>query len=139
MLKEAFIGRAPSHFQLNSIIKAFIVGEMLLWSAWNFVTPIFALFTVSIPGGNIEIAASAYSTYLMVRVIMELMSGKYLSAHGELSKFIITILGMIILSIAYIGFAFTKTILNIYVFYAVVGIGLGIASPAKNALFKIVF
>ncbi|MBI2622736.1 MAG: hypothetical protein HYW64_01440 [Candidatus Levybacteria bacterium] len=61
MLKEQFLGRNPSHFQINPVVKAFIVSETFLWSAWNFVTPIFAIFVVSnIEGGNVQIAASAF-------------------------------------------------------------------------------
>jgi MFS family permease len=136
MLKEIFIGRQPSHFQMNPIIKAFIVAEMFLWSAWNFITPIFAVFATNIPGGGVEIAASAFSTYLIVRVIFELVSGKYLAGTGELEKFLITIMGMIIMSAAYIGFAFTQSVSSIFLYYGVIGIGLGIATPAKNSLFS---
>lgn len=137
MLKEIFIGRRPSHFQINSIVKAFIVSETLIWSAWNFVAPIFAIFAANeIPGGNVQVAASAFSTHLIVRVVFELFIGKYISKASEFKKFIMTIMGLSILSIAYIGFSLTKTIPYIYIFYAVVGIGLGIASPPKNALFS---
>ena len=44
MLKEQFIGRNPSHFQVNPVVKAFIVSESFLWSAYNFIVPIFAIF-----------------------------------------------------------------------------------------------
>lgn len=137
MLKEMFISRQPTHFRVNGIIKAFILSETFVWSAWNFVTPIFAVFaTNTIPGGNVGIAASAYSGHLIVRVILELIMGKYLLGKTEFQKFIITIAGLVIISVAYIGFAFTKTIIPLYIFYGVAGLGLGIASPAKNCLFS---
>src|SRR3989344_5423131 len=44
MLKDQFIGRNPSHFQVNPVVKAFIISETLLWSAYNFIVPIFAIF-----------------------------------------------------------------------------------------------
>jgi MFS family permease len=136
MLKEIFIGRRPSDFQINPIIKAFIIAEMLLWSAWNFVTPIFAIFASNIKGGGVEIAASAFSAYLIVRVLFELISGKFLSKSGEFKKFIVTIFGMMMISLAYLGFSMTNSIQQVFLFYAVIGVGLGIASPAKNSLFS---
>ena len=136
MLKEIFIGRQPSHFQVNNIVKSFIFGETLLWTSWNFVMPIFALFTITVPGGNVEIAASSYSVYLVVRVFGELISGRMLTHSGELRKFLITILGMLIMSLGYLGFSITKNVASIYLYYAIIGIGLGIASPAKNSLFS---
>lgn len=137
MLKEQFLGRNPSHFQINPVVKAFIVSETFLWSAWNFVTPIFAIFVVSnIEGGNVQIAASAFSVYLIARVFSELLSGRYLLGKIERGKFILTIGGMLFLSLSYVGFAFSNTIFYLFFFYAMAGVGLGIASPAKNSLFS---
>lgn len=137
MLKEQFLGKNPSHFQINPVVKSFIISETFLWSAWNFVTPIFAIFVVNnIEDGNVQIAASAFSVYLIARVFSELLSGRYLLGKTEREKFILTIVGILLVSLAYVGFAFSRTILFLFIFYAVAGIGLGIATPAKNSLFS---
>lgn len=137
MLKEFFIGHVPSDFHLNPIVKAFIISETFVWASWNSFTPIFAIFAaLNIPGGNTEIAASSFSTYLMARVVFELMSGKFLNKSSELKKFVYTILGIMFLSAAYVGFAFTNSVLGLYEFSILTGLGLGIATPAKNALFS---
>jgi MFS family permease len=136
MLKEQFIGRNPSSFKVNSIVEAFIVSETFLWSAWNFVTPIFAIFVVNnIHGGNIQIAASAFSTCLVARVICEIFSGKYLNHKSDKQKLLLAILGMVLMSFAYIGFAFSHSVIYLFLFYILIGIGFGIASPAKYSLF----
>jgi len=138
MLREYFLGRRPSHFQISPIVKAYIVAESLLWSAWDFVIPIFALFVVkNIVNGDVKIAASGYSIYLISRVIFELISGKFLSKSTDREKILMTILGMLCLSFSYAGFAFSHTIISLFFFYFIIGIGLGIASPAKNSLFAI--
>lgn len=137
MLKEIFIGRPLSHFHINPLIKAFIISETFLWSAWNFIMPIIAIFATSnIVGGNVEIAASAFSVHLIVRVIFELISGRYLSTSKEIDKFLATILGILLISFSYFGFALTGTVIFLYIFYGIAGMGLGIASPAKNTLFS---
>ncbi len=137
MLKELFIGHRPSHFHLNPIVKAFIISETFIWASWNFFTPIFAIFaSTTIAGGNTEIAASSFSSYLMARVLFELVSGKFLMKSDEFQKFIVAIIGIIILSITYIGYASTHTIVQLYVFSIMSGLGLGISTPAKNALFS---
>jgi MFS family permease len=51
-------------------------------------------------------------------------------------KFLITIFGIIVISVSYSGFAFANTIATLFLFYGITGIGLGIASPAKNSLFS---
>jgi predicted MFS family arabinose efflux permease len=137
MIKEVFIGRRPSHFRMNPVVKAFIISEMLLWSSWNAIIPIFAIFAATqIPGGNTEVAAGSFSAYLIVRVIFELISGRYLSDSNDTQKFVMSIIGIILMSVGYVGFAMTKNVFSLFLFYGVIGVGLGIASPAKNCLFS---
>lgn len=115
-----------------------MVSESMLWSAWDFVTPIFAIFIVkNIEGGSIQTAAIGYSIYLITRVIFELISGSMLSKSTNKKKLIMAISGMLCLSIAYFGFAFTLNIAFIFFFYSMLGMGLGLAAPAKNSLFSI--
>jgi len=122
---------------MNPVVKAFIISEIFLWSSWNAIVPIFAIFAATkIPGGNTEIAASSFSSYLIVRVIFELISGRYLAKSKEMQKFIISIAGIVLISLGYIGFAMTKDTYSLFIFYSVIGVGLGIASPAKNSLFS---
>ena len=137
MIKEIFIGKRPSDFHMNPVVKAFIISEIFLWSSWNAIIPIFAIFAATqIPGGNTEIAASSFSCYLIVRVIFELISARYLAKSSEMQKFSITIIGIMLMSAGYLGFALTKDILSLFFFYGVIGMGLGISSPAKNSLFS---
>jgi hypothetical protein len=137
MIKEIFIGKKPSDFHMNGIVKAFIISEIFLWSSWNAIIPIFAIFAATkIPGGNTEIAASSFSTYLIVRVIFELISGRYLSKSNDIQKFAMSIFGIVLISLGYVGFALTKNVSSLFIYYGVIGMGLGIASPAKNCLFS---
>lgn len=137
MIKEVFLGRFPSHFRINPLVRAFIVSETFVWSSWNSVTPIFAIFAANnIAGGNTQIAASVFSVHLMVRVIFELLSGRLLQEGSETKKFLATIGGILLLSVAYLGFVFAKTVSPLFIFAGVSGLGLGIASPAKSSLFS---
>lgn len=137
MIKEVFIGKLPSHFQFNPTVKAFIVSESLVWSAWNFVTPIFAIFVVQeVHGSNIGVAGSMVSVYLIVRVICELITGRFLMKSSDRTRFLVTIMGIILLSGAYLGFSASRTLETVFLFYGLAGVGMGIASPAKNSLFS---
>jgi hypothetical protein len=137
MIKEIFLGRKPSDFHVNPIVKAFIISEIFLWSSWNAITPIFAIFAATqIPGGNTEVAAGSFSTYLIVRVIFELVSGRFLAKSSDMRKFALSIIGIVFISLGYLGFARTAGVSDLFIFYGVIGMGLGIASPAKNSLFS---
>ena len=138
MFKEIFIGKPIAHFRLNPIVKSFIVSETFLWAAWNTNAPIFSIFAATqIPGGSAEVAAFVFSVHILVRVVFELASGRYLSQSSETKKFITAIAGTSLLSIAYLGFSYTQTAIQLYFFAGLTGMGLGIATPAKNSLFSL--
>ena len=139
MLREQYAGRNPSHFlRIDPVVKAYIVSESFLWSAWNFTTPIFAVFaTQNIKHGSVEIAASAFSTYLITRVIFELISGRYTARFNDVKKMYVTTVGAGAISFAYIGFAFAAATPELFLYYSLAGAGLGFMSPAKNSLFSV--
>jgi MFS family permease len=138
MVLDRFLGRRPSHFELNPVVKAFIISESFLWSAWDFVLPIIAIFIAKdIPGGSIQTAAMGFSIYLISRIIFELCCGKFLQHSRDKKKMLTAIVGIFLLSIAYFGFAYTYNLQLLFFFYAVLGAGFGIATPAKNTLFSI--
>lgn len=137
MLYGPFLGRKISHFKVNPVVRAFIIAEAFLWSAWDLIIPIFSVFvTNQVRGGNVQLAASGYSTYLITRVVFELFSGPYLAKKSDKKKVIATVIGMILLSVGYFGFSLITEVSHVFIFEAVLGAGLGIASPAKNSLFS---
>ncbi len=138
MLKESFLGRNPSHFVINPIVKAYIVSESLVWSGWYLATPLLSIFVVKfIPGSTIEQAGFSFSIYFISRVVFELISGRYLVNSTDRNKFSLAIIGMVCTTIAFLGLAFSSTILHVYYFFAIAGAGLGLATPAKNGLFSV--
>ncbi|MBI4130223.1 MFS transporter [Candidatus Roizmanbacteria bacterium] len=141
MLRELFIGKAPSHFRMDEGVKALIISDTFLWSAWHFVTHIFAIFAVNeISGGSVGIAASAYSVHLIARVFSELASGRYLSGvtrQRRLKEFVIVVAGLLLLSVAYIGFATAQTVVVLFAGYIASGIGFGISAPARQTFFSL--
>ncbi len=134
--RDLFFKHVPSRLEITSLVKAYTVAETLLWSAWNFITPIFGIYVTSLVGGTVDVAATAYSIYLVSRVIFELVSGRYLVKKAIAYKFLLTILGMAIISLSYVGLAYSQLIIQIYIFYGMIGLGIGLATPAKNALFS---
>lgn len=137
MIYGPFLGKKLSHFHVNPVVKAFIIAEAFLWSAWDLIMPIFSVFvTNQVKGGNVQLAASGYSTYLITRVVFELFSGPYLAKKSDKKKIMATVVGMFLLSVGYFGFSIVNDVSQIFIFEAVLGAGLGIASPAKNSLFS---
>jgi len=132
------LGRLPSHFQVNQVVRAYIISESFVWAAWNFVIPILAVFVVDhVKGGSVQTAASAYSIYLITRVVFELISGKVLIKTNDRKKYILAVIGIVILSFSYLFFSISHSVSTLLIGYMIAGVGLGLSSPAKNALFSI--
>lgn len=137
MIKEPFLSYRPSHYQINGLVKTFITSEVLIWSAWNSAMSIIAIFAANkLEGGNVEVAATALSVHLIVRVGFELFISKVLSKVNEGRKFLIIMLGIGLISVSFSGFALTNSVASFFLFYALAGVGLGIATPLKNSLFS---
>lgn len=137
MIREQFIGKNPSHFQVNPFVKAFIVSEGMVWSAYNFIIPIIAIFVVkNISGGTIEIVAFAFSSYLISRVFAELITSRYLNGVGDKFKLKFIFSGLILLSISYVVFSLLNSIEQLFLAYILSGIGMGMTAPAKYSLFS---
>ena len=43
---------------------------------------------------------------------------------------------MAIISLSYVGLAYSQLIVQLYIFYGMIGLGIGLATPAKNSLFS---
>ncbi len=75
------------------------------------------------------------SISLWERAVCELFIGKFVRKVTTAHKFLLTILGLSLITISYVGFAITESILILTIFFSIFGLGWGIASPIKNSLF----
>src|SRR4051812_907721 len=109
MIREQLLRVPRVRDGIDPIVKAYIISESFLWSGWNLVIPIVALFvTTDIKGGNIQAAATGYSIYFMTRVVFELISGRYLSKTSDKQKLYAASTGVVLTSIAMFLFAFAN-------------------------------
>lgn len=137
MLHLAFHGHRPSRFRVNPIVRAFIISEAFFWSGWNLINPIFAVFVADqVCGGSVEAAGFAVTTYLISRIIFELITAKVLAEASDQKRFVFSLTGIILIGIVYFIFSFAETIGLVIGLQLLSGVGFGIASPAKYALFS---
>lgn len=123
---------------MNKIVKAFIVSEFFWASAWNAIIPVFSVFAIkAVPGSNISLATTAFGVHVAVRIIVELIFSKYFSkVTSNRSRIMFALIGIIIVCLSYIGFAFISNPWLSYVFYGLLGLGVGINVPPKMSFFS---
>ncbi len=136
-MRNYFAGRKPSHYQMNYIVRAFIISESFLWSGFNFISPLLSIFVVRhIQGGTLASAATAVSIYMISRVIFELTSGKIMEGRPDKIKIRATILGLLLVSFAFFSYHWASNLTWLFSIQILIGLGLGIASPPKYSLFS---
>lgn len=123
---------------MNKNIIAFTVAEFFWASAWNAIVPVFSVFAIkAVPGSNIALATTAFSVYVAVRIIVELSCTKFFShLKTDHARVYCALGGILIVSVGYTGFAFINNPLLSYLFYGILGLGVGINVPPKMAFFS---
>lgn len=122
---------------INPVIKMIIMSDIFFWSAWYTVLPILSIFIVQeVPGASVETAAFGFSFYLLARVAASIVGSKFCAHARDSRKVFMIIYAILILNIAYVLMAFTRSIFSIYMFYTIIGMGIGLASPIRSALFS---
>lgn len=121
--------------QVDPFVKAFLVSDALLYSALNIVTVFFAVYaSTRVSGGSIGAATWSLSLGYGVRIVTELSSGKTISRQTEANKTLIIIAGMILIGLAYAGLGLSPNAAWLYVWWALGGLGWGLALPTKLAV-----
>jgi len=137
MFHNPFAGHRPSLLKINPLVKAFIVSETFFWSGQNILAPIFAVFVAEdLSGGNLEVAGTAITVYMIARILSELYIGRLLKDSGDRKKLWYSILGISFISLCYFAMVWADTVFLVYVLQFLIGIGFGVVSPAKYALFS---
>lgn len=141
MIRGLFFGRnisnKPAIVGLNPAVQAFITSEVIFWSAWNTVIPIFSVLVVKeIEGVTVEHAAYAFTSYLLSRMVIELLVSHRINHFSNAQRAILDMFGMFVISLAYLGLVVSPQFNSVYAFFVMCGVGMGIAAPAKNSLFS---
>lgn len=122
---------------INPVVKMIMLSDIFFWSAWYTVLPILSIFIVQeVPGATVETAAFGFSFYLLSRVAASLIGSKFSSHARDSRKIFMIIYAILILNIAYILMAFSRSVITIYMFYIIIGLGIGLASPIRATLFS---
>jgi len=126
---------------INKVVKILMVSDFFLNSAWGFLSPIFAIFIVQrITGGDTiqaaKVAGFAALFYWITKSSLQIPIGRYLDKnHGEKDDFIFMFLGMLIASLAPLGFMIASSPWHIYFFEIIHAVAMSMMIPSWYAIF----
>jgi MFS family permease len=127
--------------KLAKIIKVFIISDFFLNLGWGLLSPIFALFilekiTLNNPAEAAEVAGFSALFYWVTKSLIEIPIGRFLDKRdGEKDDFWFMFFGILIVGAVPIGYLFSTSPWQIYLFQILHAVGMAMALPSWLAIF----
>jgi len=123
--------------RINKVIKVLITADFFMLSAVGMASPIFAVFiTDHIQGGSLALVGYVSTVYLLIKASLQLIFGKWIDKKdNEKYDFFLMIVGSILVSLAPLGYIFSKLPWHVYLIESLTGIGFAMNLPAWYAIF----
>lgn len=122
---------------INKIVRVLVLGDILFFSAFGLVTPIFAIFiTKQIAGATIATVGFATTVTLLTRSILQMPVARFVDKRkGEKDDFFMMIIGSTLISLVPFAYMFIRTPLGLYAAQMALGIGAAMGNPGWYAIF----
>lgn len=122
---------------INRVIRTLILGDIMFFSAFGLISPIFAIFiTGQVKGATIATAGFAVTINLLVRAALQMPVARYIDKHkGEKDDFLFMVAGYTLVSIVPFAYIFVDHIWQLYLAQAIYGLGGALANPGWYAIF----
>jgi MFS family permease len=123
--------------KVNKIIKQLIISDLIFWSGWGLVSPIFAVFLMEkIEGGNLAVVGLANGIYWILKSILRIPIGIFLDLRkGEEDDFWFLFFGLVLSSLVPFGYLMAKYPWHIYLLQSLQAFGMAMAFSGGTAIF----
>ncbi len=123
--------------KVNKIIINLIKADLVFFSAFGLITPIFAVFiTEQIQGGDIKVIGFAAAIFWIFKSIFQIPISRFLDKErGEKDDFYCMVIGYLLAVIVPFGYIFSSLPWHIYVLQIIHSIGIAMVIPAWCAIF----
>lgn len=123
---------------VNKVIKLFIVADLLLFTGWGVVAPLFAVFVVTdIRDATIVTVGAVSGVYWLTRSIFQVPIALFLDkTEGEKDDFYSLVIGLMVIAVSAFSFMLATNIWHIYFITFVKGLGFALYTPPWNAIFS---
>jgi MFS family permease len=122
--------------KLNKIIKYLVASDLIFYTGWGLISPIFAIFLLdSIVGGTAFVVGMSAAVNLVVRSILRVPFGIFADKNERIA-YELMLWGLLVSALIPIGYIYSKTPMQIYLLQSVLGAGLAMSTAGWTALFS---
>ena len=122
---------------INKVVRVLVLGDIMFFSAFGLIGPIFAIFvTQQIAGATIATAGFAATINLLTRALLQMPVARYIDRHkGEKDDFKFMVAGSTLISVVPFAYLFVVVPWHLYLAQIIFGIGGALANPGWYAIF----
>lgn len=124
--------------KLNKIVKYLIYSDLVFYTGWGLISPVFAIFILdSIIGGNVFVVGIASAINLLSRSLIRVPAGMY-ADNDKTGKraFWGMFLGLFVAAFIPFGYIISTLPWHIYILQAIMGVSLGISAAGWTCIFS---
>jgi hypothetical protein len=132
------VKKISDFFKINRVIKYLVLSDLIFWSGWGLLSPIFAVFiTQKIEGANLAVVGVASSIYWILKSLLRIPIGILLdSRKGEEDDFWFLFFGLILNSLVPFGYLMAKYPSHIYLLQILQAFSMAMALSGWTAIFS---
>ncbi len=123
--------------KLNKIIRFLIYSDLVFYTGWGLLSPIFAIFIInSIAGGTAFVVGIASAINLIIRSVVRIPFGMAVDSNKDHKKaYLFMVLGLFISALIPFGYIYAKLPWHIYVLQGILGISLAMSTSGWTGIF----
>ncbi|MDO8557097.1 MAG: MFS transporter [Candidatus Jorgensenbacteria bacterium] len=135
---NSYINFDFGRIKINRVVKHFILSDLMLWSGWGLIGPIFAVFIIQgIPNVSLVTIGATSAIYWIVKSIIQIPVALLLDRHKGEKDELYTLIGSLILAgFVALAFLLVKTTGQLYFVTLLQGIAFGLYIPSWYAIFS---
>jgi DHA2 family metal-tetracycline-proton antiporter-like MFS transporter len=128
----------PKDWKIGTLVRRFVLLDLLLWGGWGLITPILAVFILKdIEETTILTVGITSAIYWLVNAITQLVSAGFIDEQrGEQDDARVLAVGLFLGSLAAFSFLLVENTWHLFLVAALQGVAFGLYSPAWTAIFS---
>lgn len=126
------------NFQVNRIIKYFILSDLFFLGGWSLINPLFAVFVINnIPGATLFSVGALAAVYWVTKALVQMPVSIALDKReGEKDDFYSLIFALVLAGFTAMLFTLAKSLTTIFIVHFIHAIALGFYTPSWSAIFS---